>query len=143
MPPTCRAVALAALAASSIYAAAQSPALFKASSKDQGAPFDLVVTETERLPTKSYLDVPGFHERTAPGARWLMCAYTALAIERRFSHWFVVYPQAGSNRLVVGLANSGAAAASEVLGGDYVKDRTIGEQAMPVEKMAGFCGIRR
>jgi hypothetical protein len=116
--------------------------LFTVSSKAQGAPFDLVVTETQRLPEKSYLNVPGFHERTAPGARWLMCAYTALAVERGFSHWYVVYPPEGSSRLVVAFSNASAASPSQLLGPDYVKELAIGDGMMPVEKMAGFCGIK-
>jgi len=123
--------------------AAQGVPLFSASSKAQGASFDLVVTETQRLPTKSYLTVPGFHERTAPGARWLMCAYTALAMERGFSHWFVVYPPEGSSRVVVGLSNSPGASPLLLLGSDYVQSLAVGEQMMPVEKMAAFCGIKR
>jgi hypothetical protein len=124
-------------------AAAPSEELFQASSKAQGAPFDLVVTETQRLPGKSYLQVPGFHERTAAGARWLMCACTALALQRGYSHWFVVYPPAGSEQLVVGLAQSDAADAREVLGSDYVRERLVRESAMPVALMAGFCGLKR
>lgn len=132
-----------ALLCATTCASGQSGPLFKASSKAQGAPFDLVVTETERHPTKSYLQVPGFHERSAAGARWLMCAYTALAVERGFGYWFVVYPPEGSTRLVVGLANSSSATAAQVLGPDFVKDRTIGDKPMPVERMAGLCGIKR
>lgn len=67
-------------------------ALYTVSSKAQGAPFDLVVTETKREPNKSFLPVPGFHKRTAPSARWLTCAYTDLALKRGFSYWVVVYP---------------------------------------------------
>lgn len=143
MPASIRALVYGALAVVAVSANSQSAPLFKASSKEQGASFDLVATESQRFPTKSYIEVPGFHERTAQGARWLMCAYTALAVERGFQYWFVVYPPEGSNRLVVGFTNSGSAHASKVLGSDYVKERAIGEQAMPVDKMAGFCGIRR
>ena len=124
-------------------ALAQEKPPFVASSKAQGAPFDLVATETDRFPTKSYLEVPGFHDRTAPGARWLMCAYTALAIQRGFSHWSVVYPAQGSARIVVGLSNSLMASPSELLGEDYAKDRLVGEGMMPVQKMATFCGIKQ
>ena len=77
------------------------PSLYTVSSKAQGAPFDLVVTETKREPNKSFISVPGFHNRTAPGARWLMCAYTDLAIKRGFLNWVVVYPPESSEVLVV------------------------------------------
>ena len=131
------------LGSASLSASSQNGTMASASSKAQGAPFDLLVAETERAPTKSYLSVPGFHERTAPGARWLMCAYTALAVERGFSYWYVVYPAPTSSRVVVGLSNLANASPAEVLGPDYVKEHAVGEGMMPVERMATFCGIKR
>ena len=122
---------IAATVACSVKAA---PSLYSVSSKAQGAPFDLVVTEVKREPNKSYLSVPGFHNRTAPGARWLMCAYTDLAVKRGFSHWFVSYPPDNSEVLVVGLTNSPSASAKEVLGKDYSPEHTLGHEPMPVEK---------
>ena len=124
-------------------AIAQEQPSFTASSKAQGAPFDLVVTESARYPAKSYLEVPGFHERSAPGARWLMCAYTALAAQRGFTHWSVVYPAQGSSRVVVGFSNSLETAPSELLGEDYAKSRLLGEGMMPVQRLVSFCGIKQ
>ena len=123
--------------------AAEEP-LFSARSKAQGAPFDLTVTETSRLPAKSYLQVPGFHDRTAAGARWLMCAYTALAIERQFSYWVVAYPEEGSDRLVVGFTNNEAADAKELLGADYRPGHVLGDDGpSPVRVWVRFCGMDR
>ena len=122
---------------------AQVTPLFSASSKAQGAPFDLVAVETERHPTKSYLAVDGFHERTAPGSRWLMCAYAALAMQRGFSNYFVVYPAQGSIRVVVAAANSPDASPSALLGLDFAKENALGDAMMPVQKMAAFCGFKR
>jgi hypothetical protein len=118
-------------------------ALYTVSSKEQGAPFELVVTETKREPSKSFLSIPGFHKRTAPGTRWLMCAYTDLAVKRGFSHWIVVYPPENSDVLVVGFSNSPNASAKELLGEDFNKERTLGESAVPVEKFFPMCGMRR
>ena len=119
------------------------PALYTVSSKEQGASFDLVVTETKREPEKSFISVPGFHKRTAPGARWLMCAYTDLALKRGFSHWAVVYPPAISDVLVVGFTNSASTSVQKLLGADYDQERVVGEQFMPVEIMLRMCGMRR
>lgn len=119
------------------------PTLYSVSSRSQGAPFDLVVTEIKREPNKSYLSVPGFHNRTAPGARWLMCAYTDLAVKRGFSYWFVSYPPDNSEVLVVGLTNSPSASAKEVLDKDYSTEQILGNEPMPVEKMFPMCGMRR
>lgn len=121
---------------------AQSP-LYTVSSKSQGASFDLVVTEIKREPSKSFLSVPGFHKRTAPGARWLMCAYTDLAVKRGFSHWVVAYPPENSEVLVVGFSNSPNASVKELLGEDFSKERTLGESVVPVEKVFPMCGMRR
>jgi hypothetical protein len=118
-------------------------ALYTVSSKAQGAPFDLIVTEIKREPSKSFLSVPGFHNRTAPGARWLMCAYTDLAVKRGFSHWVVVYPPVNNEVLVLGLSNSPSASIKELLGNDFNKERVLGEKVMPVEKLFPMCGIRR
>ena len=52
------------------------------------------------------LTVPGFHERTAPASRWLMCAYTELAIQRGFNFWSALMPPEGSEVLILGLSNS-------------------------------------
>lgn len=117
--------------------------LYSVSSRAQGAPFDLVVTELKREPNKSYLSVPGFHNRTAPGARWLMCAYTDLSVKRGFSHWFVSYPPGDSEVLVVGFTNSPSASAKEVLGKDYSAEHTLDNEPMPVEEMFPMCGMRR
>ncbi len=117
--------------------------LYTLSSKAQGAPFDLVVTETKREPSKSFLSVPGFHKRTAPGSRWLMCAYTDLAVKRGFSHWIVVYPPENSEVLVVGFSNLPNASVKELLGEDFYKERTVGESVVPVEKLFPMCGMRR
>lgn len=119
------------------------PAPYSVSSKAQGASFDLVVTETKREPGKSFISVPGFHNRTAPGARWLMCAYTDLALKRGFSHWAVVYPPADSDELVVGFSNSDGASVREVLGSDYNQERIVGDRFMPIEIMMRMCGMRR
>lgn len=117
--------------------------LYSVSSKSQGAPFDLVVTEIKREPDKSYLSVPGFHNRTAAGSRWLMCAYTDLALQRGFSYWIVSYPPPDSDVLVVGLTNSSSTSAKQLLGKDYTRGITLGDEPMPVEKMFAMCGLRR
>lgn len=102
-----------------------------------------MVTETKREPSKSILSVAGFHKRTAAGSRWLMCAYTDLAVKRGFSHWIVVYPPENSEVLVVGFANSPTASVKELLGEDFSKERTLGESVVPVEKFFPMCGMRR
>ena len=118
-----------------LFAAAPSSAqeqpTYKAISKVDGTPFDLAITETGRFPTKSYLEMPGFHQRTSQGARWMMCAFRALAVERGFSHWLAVYPPQSSTRIVVGFASSSNAKPEDVLGSDYVRERLLVEDQQP------------
>ncbi|WP_157979349.1 hypothetical protein [Rhodoferax ferrireducens] len=115
---------------------------YTASSKAQGAPFDLVVTEVKREPQKSYLQVPGFHNRTAPGARWLMCAYTDLAVKRGFTHWSVMSPEDDKDILVLAFSNSASTAPEVLFGSDFNKERVVGQGMMPVTKLLAFCGMK-
>ncbi len=122
-------------------AAAPDLSSFPSTQAEQGVPLRLAMTETERFPTKSYVNVPGFHDRAAPGTRSPMCYYTALAIEREFSYWFVVYPAEGSNRVVLGFSNSAEDSPEKLLGPDYVKALAVGNTMLSVQKMADLCGI--
>lgn len=116
--------------------------LYSISSNSQGAPFDLVVTETKRESNKSYLSVPGFDDRTARGSRWLMCAYTDLVVKRGFSYWTVAYPPANSDVLVVGLTNSPIVTVQGLLGKDFDSEMTLGDELMPVEHFFPMCGMQ-
>jgi hypothetical protein len=81
--------------------------------------------------------------RTAPGARWLMCAYTDLAVKRGFSHWVVVYPPESSEVLVLGFSNSPDTSVKELLGSDYDNGHVLGKELMAVETLFPMCGMRR
>ena len=116
--------------------------MYTLSSKAHGAPFDLVVTEIKREETNSQLSVSGFHNRTAPGSRWLMCVYTELAIMRGFKYWSVMYPAEGSETLIVGFSNSATTSPKDVIGPQYVKERILGDPMSPVEAYVAFCGFR-
>lgn len=116
--------------------------LYSIRSKSQGADFDLTVTEIRREANKSFLSVPGFHDRTARAARWLMCVYTDLALKRGFSYRAVTYPPPGEDVIVVGLTNSPTVSPRELLGEDY-NEHTLGETTMPIEKTFPMCGFGR
>lgn len=105
-------------------------------SKDRGAPFDLVVTETKRQPEKSYLSIPGFHNRSAAGSRWLMCAYNDLAAKRGYQYWTAIYPESEDGEVVVGFSNSASADPSVILGSDYAKSRAIPDKLATVQVLA-------
>ena len=117
--------------------------LYSASAKAQGAPFDLVFTEVKREPAKSYVVVPAFHSRTAAGSRWLMCAYTDIALKRGFSYWSVVYPEAEKDVLVIAFANTSTARPEQLLGSDFAADRILGTDMTATAQFMAFCGLRR
>ena len=129
-----------ALLGGSIPAFAQASP-YSISSKAQGAPFDLVATEIKRDDQKSYLKVLGFQTRTAPGARWLMCVYTDLAIKRGFSNWSVIYPEEKDDVLVVAFSNASGASPKEIFGAEYQQERVLGNNMMPTSKMMALCGM--
>lgn len=120
--------------------AAEEPS-FRASSRAQGADFDLSVTEIKRGAYTSYLHVPGFHERTAAASRWLMCAYTDLAIKRGFKYWTALYPVEGKDVVIVALAQTTLATPKSLLGDDYDEARLLGKEITPVERFRAFCGL--
>ena len=123
------------------YTVQAEPPLYSVSSKAHGTQFDLVVTEIQREPNKSYLSVPGFHKRPAQGSRWLMCAYTDLAIKRGFSYWSVMYPTPDNETLVVAFTNSSEALPKDLFDAEFDKDRNIG--VGQVDKFVVICGMKR
>jgi hypothetical protein len=116
-------------------------ALYHASAREKGMPFDMTVSELRRTATKSYLEIPGFNDRTAQQARWSMCAFTDLAMKRGFNFWTVVYPPEHSSQtqLVVAFSNSENASPAELLGPDFVADLTLGDKMSSVEVFEKFC----
>jgi hypothetical protein len=101
----------------------------------------MTVTEVRRTAAKSYLEIPGFNDRTAVQARWAMCAFTELAMKRGFKFWTVVYPpeESGEDLLVVAFSNSDRKPPAELLGSDYVSERTPGGDMASVEVFQSFC----
>src|SRR5262245_8334172 len=111
------------------------------SAKNKGLPFDMTVSETSRTPTKSYLRIPGFSDRTAPQARWTMCIFADLATIRGFEYWIAVYPpeEPGQDQVVLAFSNDAQASPAELLGTDYASDRTLGKKMASVSSFRRFC----
>lgn len=136
------AVVIAALIAGTCTAAGPQD-FYSASGRALSVPYDLELTEVQRDATRSHVNVVGFHERSAPGARWLMCRYAEIAQARGFSHWNVVYPVPGSELLVLGFSNDAAATAEQVFGASHDSQRLLAERMAPVDRFATLCGFRR
>ena len=111
-------------------------------SKDAGiTAFDLTATEVKREPGKSFLIVPGFKNRSAAGSRWLMCVYTALAIERGYDYWTVVYPEGEDETLIVEFPGSEAEDIGQTLGNEFSGPRAIPKHPASVKLMTDrLCG---
>lgn len=78
-------------------------ACYRANLTEQGIKeFNLTLSHINRGNRLVMLRAQGFHNRSAAASRWLMCAYTAMAIDRGFKYWVVAYPQEPNEVLVVG-----------------------------------------
>lgn len=115
--------------------------LYEVSSKEQGAPFDLVVTEIKREPYKSYIKIPNFGDRSAQGSRWLMCAYTDLTIKRGFTYWTVMYPKNHDDILLLGFSNTESTSPAQIFGKEYDSEASLDTSLYPIEPWKVFCGM--
>jgi hypothetical protein len=110
----------------------------KFNSKEMGVQsFDYTATEIKRTDRTSVLQIPGFHTRTAPAARWMMCVYNELAIRRGFAYSVVVYPNLPSEDVLVGFPGSMEEDVAKTLGPEFGGPDAF--PIMPVEKMRFFC----
>ena len=117
-----------------LAACSASDSQFVATSYMDGAQFYLVVTETKREPAKSVISVPGFHARTAPGARWLMCMYNELAAQRGFKYWTVIYPEEPTETFPIALYQTPNEDVRRILGNEYSAERAFPPAPVSVER---------
>jgi hypothetical protein len=111
--------------------------LYSVSSRKMGiTQFDFTVTEIKREPRISTLKIPGFHDRSAAASRWMMCAYTDLAIKRGFKFWAALYPKNASEEIKLGFPNSVNEDLTKTLGPKFSKDSVV---VSPVATFAPLC----
>jgi len=112
--------------------------LYKITAKEMGfSSLDYSVTEIRRTDRLSVLRIPGFHKRSAPASRWMMCVYTDLAQKRGFKYWAVVYPDLPNEDLIVGFPQSQTEDIARTLGPTFGTKNAL--PTMPVQKMIMFC----
>ena len=139
---TCAVLFVAALVAafSSRSVALAEEDLYSASSPGIGStPSNFTITEIKREPRISTLKIPGFRDRSAGASRWMMCAYTDLAIKRGFKYWAALYPTDSSDIIQLGFLNSKDEEIKTVLGSQFTGDGVI---VSAVGDFAAFCGIK-
>ena len=112
--------------------------LFHANSKELGYDaIDIDVTEVSRGERTSTLRIRGFHSRSAFGSRWLMCSYTALALQREFNSWIAYYPLAPDENLLLIFPTSESDDLSKLTGQQLDKSRLL--PSAPLGGMLALC----
>ena len=113
--------------------------LYSVSSRGMGiTQFDFTITEIKREPKISTLKIPGFHDRSAGASRWMMCAYTDLAINRGFKFWAALYPEEPSDVVLLALFNSETEDLTKLLGAKFSKETAV---VSPVATFVALCGM--
>lgn len=123
----------------SAVAVSADESLYSVSSREMGiTQFDFTVTEINREPRISKLKIPGFLDRSAGASRWMMCAYTDLAIKRGFKFWAALYPENSSDEVQLGFPNSANEDLSKSLGPKFTEDSVV---VSAVTSFAALCGM--
>lgn len=112
--------------------------LFHANSKELGYDtIDIDITEISRGERTSMLNIHGFHGRSALGSRWLMCSYTALAMQRNFKSWTAYYPVKPDENLLLIFPDNENDDLSKLASQELDKARLI--PSAPLNKLVAFC----
>lgn len=112
--------------------------LFHANSKELGYDsIDIDIIEISRRERTSVLKIRGFHNRSAFGSRWLMCAYTNLAMKRNFKNWVAYYPVLPDEDLLLLFPDNETDDLSKLAGQELDKARLV--PSPPFNKMLAFC----
>lgn len=128
----CGALAIGAFAAEKLY---------RVNSKDVGwTDIDLTISEVRREARISVLRIPNYERRSAAEARFAMCAFTDIAIQRGFDVWIVSDGSITDNIVRVGFLKSNNEDPAKVLGREFAGAEALRTEVAVINKM---CGIRR
>jgi hypothetical protein len=117
---------------------AEDTPLFHANSKELGyGTIDIDISEISRGERTSMLKIHGFHGRSAFGSRWLMCAYTSLAMKRNFKNWAAYYPTQPDENLLLIFPDHENEDLSKLASQELDKARIV--PSPPLNKMLAFC----
>lgn len=100
--------------------------------------FDFTISEIKREPRISILKIPGFHERSAGASRWMMCAYTDLAVKRGFKFWAALYPDNSSDEVQLGFPDSANEELAKTLGPKFAGDSVVISAVATFSRMCGM-----
>lgn len=132
-------ILLLMIASARVTTAFAEEGLYSVSSREMGiTQFNFTVTEIKREPRISTLKIPGFQNRSAAASRWMMCAYTDLAIKRGFKFWAALYPQDSSDEIQLGFPKSENEDLTKTLGTKFTKASVV---VSSVAALARMCGM--
>ena len=131
---------LAGICAFVAIAAFADETLYRVNSKDVGIDeIDLTISEVRREGQISVLQVPGYAKLSALEARFSMCAFTDIAIQRGFEVWIV--PASSTEDVVrIGFLKSNKDDAAKLLGKDFVEEGVLRAEVEIINRM---CNIPR
>jgi hypothetical protein len=130
----CFSIILAIVLASQTFA----QEFYKISTKEMGiTAFDYTVTEIERADHYSVVRIRGFHDRSAPVSRWMMCVYAELAQERGAQFYTAIFPDSPSEDIIIVFPYSQNEDIRQTLGPVFRSENAM--PIMPVQQMLLFC----
>ena len=112
--------------------------LYRVNSKAVGwDSIDLTITETQRDGRVSHVTIPRYSDRTSVESRFAMCAFTDMALQRKFAAWVV--SEVGNDKVLVGFLTSESEDVVAALGPRFASPDLLKASVRAVNRM---CGIR-
>lgn len=111
--------------------------LYSVNSRDVGwSDIDLTITETEREARISHLSIPRYRNRTSVESRFAMCAFTDMAIQRKFAAWVV--SDVDDDKVLVGFLASEDEDVVTALGQRFAKPNLLKAGVRVINRMCGI-----
>jgi hypothetical protein len=114
---------------------------YRVNSKDAGwDTIDLTISEIRRDGRISVLRIPHYSKRSAVESRFVMCAFTDIAIQRGFEAWVISDASVTDDLVRVGFLKSNREDVTKLLGKGFVGDNVLRGEVQVINRM---CGIER
>lgn len=111
--------------------------LYRVNSRDVGwNGIDLTITETRREGRISHVSVPHYSNRTSVESRFAMCAYTDMAIQRKFAAWAV--SETDGDEVLVGFLVSEDEDVATALGPRFTEPHVLKASVRVINRMCGI-----
>ena len=97
---------------------------------------DLTITETRREGRVSHVTIPRYSDRTSVESRFAMCAFTDMALQRKFAVWVV--SEVGDDKVLVGFLTSDNEDIVATLGPRFASPNLLKASVRAVNRMCGI-----